>query len=260
MNPLRRTAADRGHDLRAAPDREVTPTPEGEPPQREMALGLRTWSARGGGRDPARRRRRWRPSCRSLLDPGRRRLPVRRTRPRSARPTASTATSAPARSSPSSTTSSWRWPGPPTPRGLPILAICRGTQVLNVARGGTLHQHLPDVHAGEIIHRQRARAPSRRTGSRSGNPAASPGCSERTRTEVNSFHHQAIARLGDGLVITGRAPDGTVEAIEAIDREFVIGVQWHAETLSRAPSRPRCSTRSWTRLAGAARRRRPACA
>ena len=58
---------------------------------------------------------------------------------------------------------------------------------------------------------------------------------ERTRTDVNSFHHQGVARLGDGLVITGRAPDGTVEAIEAMDREFVIGVQWHAETLVARP-------------------------
>jgi putative glutamine amidotransferase len=52
------------------------------------------------------------------------------------------------------------------------------------------------------------------------------------RAEVNSFHHQAVDRLGAGLVVTGRAPDGTVEAIEATDRDFVLGVQWHAESLT----------------------------
>jgi putative glutamine amidotransferase len=115
--------------------------------------------------------------------------------------------------------------------GLPILAICRGMQVLNVARGGTLHQHLPDVSAGDVEHRQSA--PGTRTTHlvtlRESSRIAR--ILQRTRTEVNSFHHQGVARLGDGLVITGRAPDGTVEAVEAMDREFTIGVQWHAETL-----------------------------
>jgi putative glutamine amidotransferase len=119
--------------------------------------------------------------------------------------------------------------------GLPILAICRGMQVLNVARGGSLHQHLPDLNAGEINHRQSepgsetTHAVSIRESSRVARIL------ERTTAEVNSFHHQGVSRLGDGLVITGRAPDGTVEAIEAMDREFVIGVQWHAETLQFRP-------------------------
>ncbi len=116
-------------------------------------------------------------------------------------------------------------------RGLPILAVCRGLQALNVARGGTLHQHLPDVVGEEIHHRQHE-------------PAANPthwvtftGDSQlqrilgRRRTKVNSFHHQAVDELGEHLVITGRARDGTVESIEATDREFVLGVQWHAECL-----------------------------
>jgi putative glutamine amidotransferase len=119
--------------------------------------------------------------------------------------------------------------------GLPILAICRGMQVLNVARGGTLHQHLPDLQAGDIVHRQSAPATetTHRVTIRESSRIAR--MLERTHTDVNSFHHQGIARLGDGLVITGRAPDGTVEAIEAMDREFVIGVQWHAETLVARP-------------------------
>jgi putative glutamine amidotransferase len=120
-------------------------------------------------------------------------------------------------------------------RGLPILAICRGLQLLNVARGGSLHQHLPDVYGTEINHRQPE------SGSRSTHWVSLTGSSRiagilhRTRTKVNSFHHQGVARLGDGLVVSGRARDGTVECIEAVDREFVLGVQWHAECLVTRP-------------------------
>ncbi len=117
-------------------------------------------------------------------------------------------------------------------RGLPILAICRGMQLLNVARGGTLHQHLPDRVSGEIDHRQTAPG---------GQPTHAVTLAGDThvaqvlridQAEVNSFHHQAVDRLGDGLIVAGRAPDGTIEAIEATDREFVLGVQWHAESLT----------------------------
>ena len=123
-------------------------------------------------------------------------------------------------------------------RGLPILAICRGLQVLNVARGGTLHQHLPDVGDESIVHRQTEAAGaathlvSIEAGSRLGRMAASP------ELMVNSFHHQAIDRLGHNLVITACAPDGTIEGIEAIDRPFVVGVQWHAESLTGEPGQP----------------------
>ncbi len=116
-------------------------------------------------------------------------------------------------------------------RELPILAVCRGLQALNVARGGTLHQHLPDVVGEQISHRQ-------------DEPAADPthwvtftGDSRlrrilgRSRAKVNSFHHQAVDELGERLVVTGRARDGTVESIEATDNRFVIGVQWHAECM-----------------------------
>jgi putative glutamine amidotransferase len=117
-------------------------------------------------------------------------------------------------------------------RRLPVLAICRGLQVMNVARGGTLHQHLPDVVNGSINHRQHE-------------PAGEPthwvtltGASRvskvlrRRRVKVNSCHHQAVAELGERLTVTGRASDGTVEALEALDREFVVAVQWHAECLA----------------------------
>jgi putative glutamine amidotransferase len=115
-------------------------------------------------------------------------------------------------------------------RGLPVLAICRGMQALNVARGGTLHQHLP---AGEIAHRQDAAA-EQQTHEVAIDPrsrlASIVGA---TRIEVNSFHHQAIDELGEGLRPVAWAPDGVIEAVEATDRdEFMIGVQWHAECLS----------------------------
>jgi putative glutamine amidotransferase len=117
-------------------------------------------------------------------------------------------------------------------RGLPVLAVCRGAQVVNVARGGALHQHLPDVVGESIQHRQTASgrepthpvtiAPSSRLATILG----------RGRIDVNSFHHQAASRIGAGLVPTAWAPDGTVEAFEAPGERFLVGVQWHAECLT----------------------------
>jgi putative glutamine amidotransferase len=116
-------------------------------------------------------------------------------------------------------------------RDMPILAICRGAQILNIARGGTLHQHVPDVAGDTVTHRQPVTPgapthrvtvdPDSRLGAILGTSAA----------QVNSFHHQAVDVLGERLVVTARADDGTVEGIEAIDRSFVVGVQWHAECL-----------------------------
>ncbi len=119
-------------------------------------------------------------------------------------------------------------------RRMPILAICRGMQVLNVARGGTLHQHLPDVVGDQIAHRQRLPAVV------STHPVTvyadtRLGQIVGARPEVNSFHHQGVAELGAGLIETGRAPDGTIESLEAGDRDFVLGVQWHAESLTAQP-------------------------
>ena len=119
-------------------------------------------------------------------------------------------------------------------REMPILAICRGTQALNVVRGGALHQHLPEIST-EISHRQRF--PGNQTSHAieidpESRLAAVLGDTE---IEVNSFHHQAIDRLGDGLKVNARAPDGTIEGVEDPDRPFLIGVQWHAETLVHRP-------------------------
>jgi putative glutamine amidotransferase len=120
--------------------------------------------------------------------------------------------------------------------GLPVLGICRGCQVLNVARGGTLHQHVPDVTDGLIHHRQTE--PGRVTthtvtvaaGSRL---AAVSGGGE---LEVNSFHHQAADQIGRGLRPVAWSPDGVIEAIEdAQAPSLYLGVQWHAEGLVERP-------------------------
>ena len=120
-------------------------------------------------------------------------------------------------------------------RGLPILGICRGAQALNVARGGTLHQHLPDVTDGSIQHRQTAPARTSTHDVRIERTSAVGRAVGTTIAAVNTFHHQAVDVLGAGLRAVAHAPDGIVEAIEATDRPHVRGVQWHAETLVDRP-------------------------
>jgi putative glutamine amidotransferase len=113
-------------------------------------------------------------------------------------------------------------------RGLPMLGICRGLQVLNVALGGTLHQHVPDVvgstrhclRPGEY-HRFPVRIlPSTRLAKAQG------GVDEVT---VSHYHHQAIDRLGAGLTATAWSDDGLIEAAEVDAHPFALGVQWHPE-------------------------------
>jgi putative glutamine amidotransferase len=116
-------------------------------------------------------------------------------------------------------------------RDMPILAICRGMQVLNVARGGTLHQHLPDVVGDAVTHRQPGAPgePIHPVSVAAGSRLA--GILGHRHVRVNSFHHQAVDVLGERLTITARAADGTVEAFESAGSGFVLGVQWHAECL-----------------------------
>lgn len=115
-------------------------------------------------------------------------------------------------------------------RDLPLLGICRGMQLLNVACGGTLVQHLPDG-LGHDEHR-------RVLGSWLGNEhdvvldegSAAARLAGETRHRTYSHHHQAVDRLGDGLRITGRSPaDAVPEAIERADGTLAVGVQWHPE-------------------------------
>jgi putative glutamine amidotransferase len=117
-----------------------------------------------------------------------------------------------------------------TARDLPLLAICRGMQALNVARGGTLHQHLPD-HT-QFDHRQ-DREPFELAHAVTVTPS-SPlhRLTGQRRLGVNSFHHQAVDRLGNRLQVCAHAPDGTVEALFDPAARFCLGVQWHAELLT----------------------------
>jgi putative glutamine amidotransferase len=109
---------------------------------------------------------------------------------------------------------------------LPVLAICRGCQILNVELGGTLHQHLPDV-IGHLAHRS---APyvfgevdvDTVPGSKAADVFGA-------RPVVRCSHHQAISDLGRGLVPTASTDDGVIEAVELPDARFVLGVQWHPE-------------------------------
>jgi putative glutamine amidotransferase len=119
--------------------------------------------------------------------------------------------------------------------GIPTLGICRGCQTLNVARGGTLHQHLPDVTDGTVDHRQTAsgRMPTHSVRIEPGSRLAEIVGTE--ELEVNSFHHQAVDRLGGGLRAVAHAADGTVEGVEMPGSRFVVGVQWHVEGLVAQP-------------------------
>ena len=120
-------------------------------------------------------------------------------------------------------------------RHLPILGICRGAQAVNVAREGSLHQHVADSYGEDITHRQREPGQRPTHWVQLTGPSKLGRIMDCRRTRVNSFHHQAIDRLGAELRVTSRAPDGVIESIEAVDRDFMIGVQWHAECLIAKP-------------------------
>ena len=111
-------------------------------------------------------------------------------------------------------------------RDMPVLAICRGFQLLNVARGGDLVQHLPE----EVGHDEHKEVPGEfsvhpvevKEGTRLASMIGA-------RSDVTSHHHQALGRVGDGLVETAWAGDGTLEGVEDPSRRFAVGVQWHPE-------------------------------
>jgi putative glutamine amidotransferase len=113
-------------------------------------------------------------------------------------------------------------------RELPLLAICRGMQMLNVACGGTLVQHVPDVVGHEEHRYTPGQFADHEVELESGSLAARAVGSE--RSAVKSHHHQGVDELGEGLVASGWADgDGLVEAIEDPGRRFVLGVLWHPE-------------------------------
>ena len=120
-------------------------------------------------------------------------------------------------------------------RGLPLFAICRGAQALNVARGGTLVQHLPDLEDRSIRHRQEAPGDELTHAVEITPDSLLADVMGSTSARVNSFHHQAVSILGRGLRVVARSADGVVEGVEAPGRGYVLGVQWHAECLAELP-------------------------
>jgi putative glutamine amidotransferase len=129
--------------------------------------------------------------------------------------------------------------------GVPLLAICRGMQELNVALGGSLHQRLQDL-PGRMDHSTPMNADSRVRTGKAHSVRLTPGCwlhrlSNQAELAVNSLHNQGIDRLAPGLVVEAVAPDGTIEAVRHTQSAaLAVGVQWHPEydfptdTVSRA--------------------------
>jgi putative glutamine amidotransferase len=118
-------------------------------------------------------------------------------------------------------------------RGTPVLAICRGIQILNVALGGSLVQDIPSQCETKIAHDEESARDSR-THEITVEPdsliAAAVGTEHLT---VNSFHHQSVKRVADGMRVTARSPDGIIEGIESTDEDWwVMAVQWHPEEMT----------------------------
>ena len=121
-------------------------------------------------------------------------------------------------------------------RDMPVLGICRGMQLLNVACGGTLVQHVPDL----VGHEEHRRTPGSFDGSahdvRLDPGSLAANAAGELRHLACSHHHQGVDRIGDGLVVTGHSTlDELPEALEATDRAFVLGVQWHPEADETSP-------------------------
>ena len=121
-------------------------------------------------------------------------------------------------------------------RGIPVLAICRGIQILNVALGGTLVQDIASQCKTEIGHDEDGPRDSR-----SHEVSVEPGSliADAMGTEhltVNSFHHQSVKRVAEGMRVTARSPDGVIEGLESTDKRWwVMAVQWHPEEMTDSP-------------------------
>jgi len=121
-------------------------------------------------------------------------------------------------------------------RGIPVFAICRGIQILNVALGGTLVQDIASQCDTDIAHDDEGARDSRshdisiEPGSRIAAAMGTERCS------VNSFHHQSVKRVASGMRVTARSPDGVIEGLESTDEDWwVMAVQWHPEEMTRSP-------------------------
>ena len=120
---------------------------------------------------------------------------------------------------------------------IPLLAICRGIQILNVAFGGDLYTHIADQVEGALKHDWFPGYPRDKIAH---SVKLQPNSKlhkvfNQDMIDVNSLHHQGIARVGDGLAATAFAPDGLVEGLEVKDSNFAVGVQWHPECLPNDP-------------------------
>ena len=225
------------------------PLPEGDPPQREMALGMLYMRAieRAGGL-PVVLPPLGHDAIAPLLDrldgvclSGGPDIDPRRLRRGGARPAAR-----PDRADARRATSS-RSPSAPTRAGLPVLGICRGAQALNVARGGTLHQHLP-------THRRLDRAPPGRPRRTHDAPradrarlAAGARDGRRPRPTVNSFHHQAVDRLGEGLRAGRLGPGRRRRGASRRRRRALPGRAVARRVARRPPRAPRAVRARWSR-------------
>jgi putative glutamine amidotransferase len=121
---------------------------------------------------------------------------------------------------------------------LPVLCVCRGMQLLNVALGGDLIDHIPDHYGESVIHRDPEHQPI--THPVKIDPRSSVArLLEATELVVHSVHHQAVRRLGRGLRAVAWSDDGVVEAVESTEHAFVVGLQWHPELAALADDRQR---------------------
>ncbi len=123
-------------------------------------------------------------------------------------------------------------------RGLPVLGICRGLQLINVALGGTLYQDLPSERPSDVDHN-----PDSSRHARAHHVRLAPGSRAARvlgvdRLVPNSFHHQAVKQLGAGLVASGWSDDGLVEAIETSEGPWLLAVQWHPEEMHEDVTAP----------------------
>jgi putative glutamine amidotransferase len=212
--------------------KEFTPTPEGDPPRKDLALGFKYFEAveRAGG-------------IPVILPP---------LGPASVDPLLANLSGICIAGGPDIDPRTYGGPdhpelGPTEPeldrfemavtwaarsRCIPILAICRGAQMLNVALGGSLHMHLPDDAGDRIQHRRPgSEGPSASHDVRIESDSRLGAVVGATELLVNSYHHQAVRKLGRGLRAVAHADDGVIEAIELNGPDFVIGVQWHAECM-----------------------------
>jgi putative glutamine amidotransferase len=138
-------------------------------------------------------------------------------------------------------------------RGMPIMTVCRGTQLMNVMRGGSLHLHIPEDFPESTINHAQAEGGAFATHDvKIQEGSKIHRALEVTETKVNSFHHQAVDRLGTNLEAIAWAPDGVIEGIQAKDRDFMLGMQWHTESQTRQDDQ---QERLFRGLAEAAERR-----